>query len=270
MNAQKAGALLSKVREVNPLVHNITNIVVANFTANGLLALGASPVMADAKQEAAEMAAMAGVLVLNIGTLTERTVESMILAGKSANKHGVPVVLDPVAAGATELRTRSAKQILEEVKVAVVRGNAAEIANAAGQKWAIKGVDSGEAEGDLEELALHAAKKLNTVVAVTGETDYISDGKQVLKVSNGHSILTKVTGTGCLVTSVVGAFLAVEKNPVSAAAAALAVYGTAAELAAEKTADQGPGSFQVEFLNQLFLVTEEQVTLRARIEKGGL
>ncbi|AZB44808.1 hydroxyethylthiazole kinase [Bacillus sp. FJAT-42376] len=260
--------MLKKVREKNPLVHNITNIVVSNFTANGLLALGASPVMADAKEEVEEMARMADALVLNIGTLTERTVESMILAGKSANQHGVPVVLDPVAAGATEFRARSAKRILEEVRFAVIRGNAGEIANAAGEKWTMKGVDSGKAEGDLKELAWKAANSLETVVAVTGATDFISDGNQVVSVTNGHPILTKITGTGCLLSSVTGAFLAVENDPLRAAAAALAVYGTAAELAAEISAEKGPGTVQTELLNQLYNVTEKDVAARAIIEGG--
>ncbi|MGD7008904.1 hydroxyethylthiazole kinase [Metabacillus sp. 84] len=270
MNGNDAGILLTKVRKTNPLIHNITNIVVANFTANGLLALGASPVMADAIEEVEEMAAMAGALVLNIGTLNSRTVESMLLAGKAANNHGVPVVLDPVAAGATELRTKSAQRILEEVEIAVIRGNAAEIANVAGEKWTIKGVDSGKAEGDIKELAISAASTLQTVVAVTGPVDYISDGAQVISVSNGHPILTKVTGTGCLLSSTVGAFLAVEENHLSAASAALAFYGTAAEAAVRNVKDLGPGSFQMEFINQLSLISEKDVSERSAIEAGGV
>lgn len=154
MNRQDAAQAIEKVRKENPLVHNMTNNVVTNFTANGLLALGASPVMAYAREEAADMAKIAGALVLNIGTLSLEVVESMIIAGKSANEHGVPVILDPVGAGATPFRTASAQRIMRKVKISAVRGNAAEIANTLGEEsWVIKGVDAGEEKGDRIALA---------------------------------------------------------------------------------------------------------------------
>ncbi|WP_066369305.1 hydroxyethylthiazole kinase [Neobacillus fumarioli] len=252
--------VLQKVREVNPLVHNITNVVVTNFTANGLLALGASPVMAYAAEEVADMARIASALVLNIGTLNPQTVESMLIAGKSANENGVPVIFDPVGAGATNYRTATAQQIMKEVRVSIIRGNAAEIANVVGEKWEIKGVDAGETNGNVIELAALAAQKMNCVVVITGKEDIISDGKRTYIISNGHPILTKVTGTGCLLTSVIGAFAGVEKDFVLASVAALTYYGIAAEKAAAKTADAGPGSFQVEFLNQLAQVTGEDIS----------
>jgi hydroxyethylthiazole kinase len=255
METKFLGETLQKVREVNPLVHNITNVVVTNFTANGLLALGASPVMAYAPEEVADMAKIASALVLNIGTLNAQNVASMIIAGKSANEHDVPVIFDPVGAGATQYRTDSARKILAEVKVSVIRGNAAEIANVVGEKWEIKGVDAGDTKGNTIELAQKAAQKLNTIVVITGKEDAVSDGKVTYTVANGHPILTKVTGTGCLLTSVIGAFAGVEKDLVKASVSALTYYGIAAEKAAAKTAVQGPGSFQIEFLNQLSLVS---------------
>lgn len=168
--------LLQNMRDTNPLIHNITNVVVTNFTANGLLALGASPVMAYAKEEVADMARIAGALVLNIGTLNEELVESMIVAGLSANEHGVPVLLDPVGAGATPFRTASALRILDRVKVDIVRGNAAEVAQIIGEDMQIKGVDAGET-GDLNisQLAVKAAHQLKTIVAITGKEDVITD-----------------------------------------------------------------------------------------------
>ncbi|MED1470832.1 hydroxyethylthiazole kinase [Bacillus salipaludis] len=259
MNKKFISATLQKVREKNPLVHNITNIVVTNFTANGLLALGASPVMAYAPEEVADMAKIAGALVLNIGTLNSIEIESMIIAGKSANENGVPVIFDPVGAGATPFRTETAKKLMNEVRISVIRGNAAEIANVAGLNWEIKGVDAGESNGNAMELAIQTAQKLNTVVVITGKDDVISDGKKTFIVHNGHPILTKVTGTGCLLTAVIGAFSAVEKDLVSASVSALVFYGSAAEIAAEKTASMGPGSFQIEFLNQLYQVSGAEI-----------
>lgn len=266
MNVQDAAALLQKVREANPLVHNITNVVVTNYTANGLLALGASPVMAYAKEEVADMARIAGALVLNIGTLNETEVEAMILAGKSANKHGVPVVLDPVGAGATPYRTETAKRILREVNVSIVRGNAAEIANVTGENWTIKGVDAGAGSGNVTALAQTAARSLKTTVVITGKDDVVTDGKTAYVVHNGHPLLTKVTGTGCLLTAVIGAFAAVEKNPLIASAAALVSYGVAAEVAASRKAEEGPGSFQIELLNQLAAVGPEHIGRLGSVE----
>lgn len=267
MNTKQIAEIFGKVKQQNPLVHNITNVVVTNFTANGLYALGASPVMAYAKEEVADMAKIAGALVLNIGTLTHEEVEAMMIAGKSANENNVPVIFDPVGAGATPYRTETARRIVEELSISIIRGNAAEIANVIGEEWSIKGVDAGEGTGNSLELAQRAAKKLNTTVVITGKDDVVTDGKTTIVVHNGHSILTKVTGTGCLLSSVVGAFAAVETDRVSAAVAALAAYGVAAEIAAERTAAEGPGSFQIEFLNQLSKVSSEEISKFANVEK---
>lgn len=259
--------LLEKVRVKNPLVHNITNVVVTNFTANGLLALGASPVMAYAKQEVADMARIAGALVLNIGTLNEENVEAMILAGISAQSSQVPIVFDPVGAGATPYRTETARKIMKELNVSILRGNAAEVANVVGDVWEIKGVDAGTGEGDSIALAKKASKELKTIVVITGKEDIVSDGVNTFIISNGHSLLTKVTGAGCLLTSVIGAFAAIEKNFLLASSAALTCYGVAAELAAKKIQDKGPGSFQMELLNMLSNLTSEDILTFGRVEK---
>ncbi|WP_042355911.1 hydroxyethylthiazole kinase [Bacillus rubiinfantis] len=266
MEKEELWPIVQKVRETNPLVHNITNVVVTNFTANGLLAVGASPVMAYASEEVAEMAKLASALVLNIGTLDSYLVEAMILAGRSANHHGVPVMFDPVGAGATRFRSESAQTILKEVKVSVIRGNAAEIANLVGENWLIKGVDAGRSRGNTVNLAIKAAKQFQTVVVVTGKEDIITDGKTVFKVKNGHPLLTKVTGAGCLLTSVVGAFVGVERDTVKAAVSAVSFYGIAAEKAAEQAVG-GPGSFQIAFLDQLSSATPKDIETRSLFEK---
>lgn len=270
MHLEVVGQALEKVRRVNPLIHNITNVVVTHFTANGLLALGASPVMAYAKQEVADMARIAGALVLNIGTLNETEVEAMILAGESANRHGVPVIFDPVGAGATPYRTATARTIVENIDISILRGNAAEIANVMGEPWQIKGVDAAQGDQDVAVLARKAAKHWNTIVAITGREDVISDGHTVYRIRNGHPILTKVTGTGCLLSAVIGAFAAVEDDLLLAGASALACYGVAAEKAAKKSAADGPGSFQVQFLNELSALCAADVMQMAKVQKEGL
>ncbi|GFN32878.1 hydroxyethylthiazole kinase [Paenibacillus xylaniclasticus] len=267
MNIKNVTKLLDEVRSRNPLVTSMTNVVVTNFTANGLLALGASPIMAYAKEEVADIAKISGALVLNIGTLNEIDVAAMKIAGASANEHGVPVIFDPVGAGATAYRTRVSQDIMKELRVSAIRGNAAEVANVVGQAWQIKGVDAGAGDGNVVELAQTAARQLNTVAIITGKDDVVSNGTDTYVIHNGDAILTRVTGTGCLLTSVVGAFAAVEPDLVQASAAALVVYGVAAEIAAGKTKEQGPGSFQIEFLNQLALVSADDVQRLGRIEK---
>lgn len=244
--------LITKLQQAKPLVHNITNVVVTNFTANGLYAIGASPVMAYAPEEVAEMAVQAGALVLNIGTLSRGQVEVMIKAGRAANAAGVPVLLDPVGAGATSYRTKSSLRILEEVRISLLRGNAAEIAQLLGEKLVIKGVDAGENNGaDQAEIGRWAARRFGSVVAVTGKEDVITDGHICRIISGGDALLTQVTGTGCLLTSVLGAFAAIEPDLMRAGTAGLAFYGAAASRAAERTAALGPGSFQIAFLDEL-------------------
>jgi hydroxyethylthiazole kinase len=253
---------LRELRERKPLVHQITNYVVMNETANATLALGALPVMAHALEEVEEMAALAGALVLNIGTLSPDWIEAMLRAGRAANEASVPIVLDPVGAGATRYRTDSARRLLGELEVAVVRGNAAELATLAGLEAEIRGVESISTGG--VELARAAARALGTVAAVTGPVDHISDGETVLAVANGHELLGTVTGTGCMSTAVTGAFLAVSQEPFLAAAEALVAFGVAGEDAAREA--KGPGSFHAALYDALYNLDPATLDSRARVE----
>lgn len=247
----------ARIREERPLLHHITNLVVMNDTANVTLHVGALPVMAHAVDEVTEMTAMAGALVLNIGTLAPAWIESMVVAGRTANEVGIPIVLDPVGAGATQLRTETAWRFLEELDVAIVRGNAGELGVLAGAGGDVKGVESVGGPTDRVEVVRELARQWKTVAAMTGERDVISDGERTLSVHNGHNWLTTLTGTGCMATTVVAAFAAVEADPLLAAAGGLATYGLAAELAAPQAA--GPASFKVAFFDQLYNLTPEQV-----------
>ena len=257
------GRILEEVRSRRPLVHHITNLVVTNVTANATLAIGALPVMAHAYEEVEEMVQAAGALLLNIGTLTPSTVESMVAAGRKANELGIPVVLDPVGAGATRLRLNSARRLLEELKLAVVRGNAAEIGILAGRGGEIKGVESLGATGDLKETAVSLALETGAVVAITGKQDILSDGRRLALVDNGHPMLGTVTGTGCMATTMIAAFAAVEKDYLVAAAGALACFGLAGERAAEGA--EGPGSFQVALFDWLYRLRGEDLERGARV-----
>ena len=264
--AAQAAENLKKVRETKPLVHNITNFVVMNFTANILLASGAAPVMAHAENEVEEMVSLAKALVLNIGTLDNAWLASMIKAGKKATALGVPIILDPVGAGATALRTSAAKRILAETRVSVVRGNASEILALGGAHAKTHGVDSTDSVDAAAERAVRLAQELGIPVAITGAVDFITDGRRVVRVANGHPLMGCVTGTGCGATAVIGAFAAVDPDPVSAAATALAYYGLAGEHAADGAS--GPGSFMIRFLDALHALTLEEVLYGCRIREG--
>jgi hydroxyethylthiazole kinase len=262
-SALATGADLAAIRERKPLVHQITNYVVMNETANATLALGALPVMAHAREEVEEMAGLAGALVLNIGTLSPAWVEAMLAAGRAANGAGVPVVLDPVGAGATGYRTETAHRLLTEVDVAVVRGNPAEIATLAGREAEIRGVESMAADDSAAELAHTAAQELDTVIAVTGAIDHVSDGTEHLTVANGDPLLATITGSGCMSTAVTGAFLAVRPDaPLAAAAEALVAFGVAGEDAAREA--KGPGSFHVALYDALHAL--DPATLDERVK----
>jgi len=258
------GTDLTAIRERKPLVHQITNYVVMNETANATLALGALPVMAHACEEVEEMAALASALVLNIGTLSPPWVEAMVAAGRAANAAGVPVVLDPVGAGATSYRTETARRLLTEVDVAVVRGNAAEIATLAGRNAEIRGVESIGAGDSAADLASVAAQELDTVVTVTGALDHVSDAEQTFVVANGDPLLATITGSGCMATAVTGCFLAVRPDaPLAAAAEALVAFGVAGEDAARKA--KGPGSFHVALYDALYALDPATLDERARV-----
>jgi len=262
--SDQASQNLERVREKKPLIHNITNFVVMNFTANVLLAMGASPVMAHAHNEVEEMVSLAGALVLNIGTLTDEWVRSMITAGRKASERGIPVILDPVGAGATRLRTESAKKIIGETRISVIRGNASEILSLVGDKSSTKGVDSIHAVEEVTETASKLAQDLSTTIAITGPVDFITDGERSFRVYNGHPLMGYVTGTGCAATVAIGAFLAVDRCPATAAATALAYFGLAGEEAA-RTAS-GPGSFMTAMLDALYTITPEMLKNKSRID----
>lgn len=264
--AAQAAENLKKIRETKPLVHNVTNFVVMNFTANVLLAAGASPVMAHAENEVEEMVSFAKALVLNIGTLDDAWIASMVKAGKKATELGVPIVLDPVGAGATKLRTEAAKRILAETRVALVRGNASEILALGGGAAKTKGVDAADSVEAAAERATGLARELGVPVAITGPVDFITDGQRVLRVANGHPLMGCVTGTGCGATAIIGAFAGVDPDPVSAAATALAYYGLAGEYAADGAA--GPGSFMIRFLDALHALTSEEILHGGNIREG--
>lgn len=258
------GSTLRTLRERKPLIHQITNYVVMNETANATLALGALPVMAHAREEVEEMVALAGALVLNIGTLSPHWVEAMLIAGRAANARGVPVVLDPVGAGATRYRTETAQRLLGAVKVAVIRGNRGEIATLVGVDAEVRGVESIASGEEPAELACAAARTLGVVASVTGPVDHVSDGDRVLAVANGHELLASVSGTGCMSSAITGCFLAAKPEaPLLAAAEALAAFGVAGEDAAREA--KGPGSFHVGLYDSLAALEPETLDLRAKI-----
>jgi hydroxyethylthiazole kinase len=257
------GTTLGTLRKRKPLVHNITNYVVMNETANAILALGALPVMAHAPEEMEEMVGLAGALVLNIGTLESAWVDSMIAAGAAANARGVPIVLDPVGAGATRYRTETAKRLLDTLDVAVLRGNAGEVATLVGAEAEVRGVES-IAAGDGAELAREAARRIGLVASVTGAVDHVSDGDRLAAVSNGHELLASITGTGCMSTAMTGCFLAAKDDPFEAAVEALVAFGVAGEDAAADA--KGPGSFHAGLYDALAALDPSSLTSRAQVD----
>lgn len=262
--AQRAGENLRNLRKKKPLIHNITNYVVMNYTANALLACGASPVMAHAQEEVEEMVSLAGALVLNIGTLTPYWIDSMCRAGKRANALKIPIILDPVGSGATALRTDSAKRLIDKVSISVVRGNASEVLSLAHEGSKTKGVDSIHSVEEASDAALILAQELKTTLAITGPVDLVTDGERIHRVYNGHELMGYVTGTGCTATVIIGAFLAVDSDPLSATSTGLAYFGLAGEKAAEKAG--APGSFQMAMLDALYTIDEKQMEEGAKIQ----
>jgi hydroxyethylthiazole kinase len=248
--------ILSKIQKVKPLIHNITNYVVMNDTANILLHVGALPVMAHAKEEMKEMVAIADALVINIGTLSSDWVEAMIVAGKAANKKGIPVILDSVGAGATSYRTLVCKKFLSEFQITVLKGNEGEIGILTGAGGKVKGVESIGGSDNLISSMLEFAKNMNLTLVVTGKRDIVTNGKMAYGVDNGDINLTKITGTGCMSTAVLGAFCAVENNFFEASVESLALFGLCGEIAARKA--QGPASFKIEFLDTIYKIAQLQ------------
>ncbi len=255
--------IFADVRKKHPLVHHITNYVTVNDCANITISAGAAPVMADAPEEVCEMAGVAGSLVLNIGTLNKEQVKSMILAGGMANDRKIPIILDPVGAGATRFRTRTALRLIDELKITILKGNAGEIGVLAGAEASVRGVDSCGMIGDPVTIARKFAEASGITVVVSGATDIVTDGKRVLLVRNGHPLMGSISGTGCMAASVSGAFAAVSDDPVIASAAALATFGVAGEKAAAHA--HGPYSFRTALFDEMAALTPEDLESRARI-----
>ncbi len=258
---------LELVKERAPLVHNITNQVVMNFTANGLYALGASPLMAHEKEEMADIIKISDALVLNIGTITEPVFQAMQVAGRKAEEKGIPIVLDPVGVGASYYRMRVVKQLLETVHVSLVRGNVAEIMTLVSLKQTGKGVE-GDIEADVEAVARAFYERYATIVVITGKEDVIYDGKTLYRLKNGTPVLKQVTGTGCLLTAVIAAFLAVSDDDyIKAATEAISIYTVASDIATERS--ERPGSFQMHFIDSLAALSVSEWKKRAVIEVMG-
>jgi hydroxyethylthiazole kinase len=239
---------LARMRGSSPLTHCITNIVVTNFTANVLLAIGAAPAMIVTIEEAAEFVRIAQALLINVGTITSHDAGVMLKAAATAKETRTPWVLDPVAAGVLAFRTGVVTELIRH-KPAIIRGNASEILSVAGAVGGGKGVDSTAASGEAVPVARELAKETGAVVAISGEVDYLTDGETVIRVPGGDRIMTRVTGTGCALGALMAAFLPVTESPLKAATAASAIFAVAGERAARSS--QGPGSFSVSFLDQL-------------------
>lgn len=269
---KQIGDILKSIRATKPLIYHITNYVTVNDCANITLAVGASPIMADDLGEAADITSISSALVLNMGTLNERTIESMLAAGKQANAIKIPVVFDPVGAGASELRNKTVERILREVKVSVLRGNMSEIRFLAGLHATTKGVDASDADlqGGLEighSIAETTAKKYGCVAAITGPTDILSDGRRTVLLQNGTKLLSNVTGTGCMCTSLVGSFCGASKDFLAAAAGGVLCMSLAGELAAEQAGETGNGSFHMAIFDAVSKMTAATMERRAKIEE---
>jgi len=263
------GTLLNQVRERKPLIHHITNYVTVNDCANITLGIGASPVMADAIGEAADIAAISSALVLNMGTLNERTVPSMIAAGKSANAKGIPVVFDPVGVGASKLRNEAATHLIKEVKLSVLRGNISEIKFIAGLSSETKGVDASESDlattDSVGQIAKGLAQRLGCVVVISGAADTISDGNETVFIENGHPMLSSLTGTGCMCSSLIGSFCGGSRDKLfEGTVVAMLCMGVAGELAYEKSGQLGGGSFHVALHDEVSRMDAETLERLAR------
>lgn len=256
--------LFHEVRSKRTLIHHITNYVTVNDCANVVLAIGANPVMADELGEVEEMVGICNALVINIGTLNERTVSSMVKAGKRANLLGIPVVLDPVGVGATPFRFESAKSLLQEIRFSVIRGNMAEIKVIAGLEAARAGVDSLEDETDGAKIAHTLAQKLACVVAITGKLDIISDGTLCYEIANGDIALTRLTGTGCMSSSLIGSFLGASGNALASAIAGIATMGIAGEMASKA---KGLGSFKRDLMDSISTLMGDDVMKKLKLRE---
>jgi hydroxyethylthiazole kinase len=244
------------VRQQSPLVHNITNYVVMNNTANALLATGASPIMAHAKSEVRDMVSIAGSLVINIGTLDEYWSEAMIIAAETAHSLGKPWVLDPVGAGATPFRDEMLQQLLQ-FKPSVIRGNASEIIALAKKNQTItKGVDSTAESNEALTAGRSLLDQYGAVICISGALDFVIDHKQIISIGNGHPLMTKVTGLGCSASAIIAAFIGTVENKTEATTAAMALLAISGELAEKHS--EGPGSLQLKLIDKLYNISEQE------------
>lgn len=257
--------MLSKIRESKPLIHHITNWVSIYDCAQVTLSVGALPVMAHAIEEVEDMVSISSALVLNIGTLTPELIEAMIKAGKTANRHRIPVILDAVGAGATPLRTNSTLRLLKEVKISVLKGNKSEIGTIAGVEAEVRGVEAMRLKGNITEIVYNMAKKLKLVVIATGEKDVVSNGKECYVVSNGHPLLGAIVGSGCMLTSILASFVAIEKDVLNACVGGLVTFGIAGEKAALRA--KGPASFKERLYDVLYNLDESELVKGMRVSK---
>jgi hydroxyethylthiazole kinase len=255
---------IQRIRSEAPLIHNITNYVVMNTTANALLAIGASPVMAHAEEEVEEMVTRAKSLVINLGTLSITWVNSMLKAAHMANHEGIPIVLDPVGSGATQFRTETAQLLLRNTPPSIIRGNASEIRSLVLAEHCTKGVDSIHTTEETLESAKFLSGNSRCVVSVSGATDLIVENDSTIRILNGHPMMPRITGMGCIATALTGAFVAVNPSRFQAAANAMALMGIAGEIAAESCS--GPGSFQTSFLDALYNIRESDIKSRLKME----
>lgn len=253
------------VRQQSPLVHNITNYVVMNNTANALLAIGASPIMAHAKSEVRDMVAIAGSMVINIGTLDEYWSEAMLIAAETAHSLGKPWVLDPVGAGATTFRDEVLQQLLQ-FRPTVIRGNASEImALTRANQSTTKGVDSTAESDEAVSAGRSLLDQYDTVVCISGATDFVMGHPQSISIENGHPLMTKVTGLGCSASALIAAFIGVVENKTEATAAAMALLGISGELAEQQS--DGPGSLQLKLIDKLYNISEQEFLSRLKINQ---
>ncbi len=264
--AESIWADIRRIRAEAPVIHNITNYVVMNTTANALLAIGASPVMAHAEEEVAEMTAIARALVLNIGTLSAQWIAAMFKAGSAARRNKRPIVLDPVGAGATAFRTQTAHKLLDEFAPDIVRGNASEIRALAYEEQGTRGVDSSHGSEAAAEAAEALSSRLGSVVVASGAVDLIVSGGTATRVLNGHPMMPRVTGLGCTASALAGAFAAVNPSMRDAAVNSMAVMGIAGEMAAERS--RGPGTFLDQFLDALHLIEESDIRTRLKVQES--
>lgn len=269
--------ILQRLKTKKPLVHHITNYVTVNDCANIVLAIGAAPVMADDIREVGDIVAISSAVVLNIGTLNQRTITAMLDTGKLANKRGIPVVLDPVGAGATGLRTDTAARLIDEVKLAVIRGNISEIKAISGAGGSTRGVDASESDSTgadgieaVKGIAADLAQRTGSVVAITGVVDVVSDGTRSCFIKNGHAMMAGITGTGCMCTSLIGAFCGAEEDYTVATAAAVMAMGIAGERAYRRieTTGLGNGSFRAFLIDEISLMADATLRNEGKISLG--